>query len=117
MIVPEWKGTLELMCDTSDFVAELHHEKEMLAVVFVFYKFRPYLIVTKVIVYTDHVVICYLFAKKNAKTRLISGYYYYKNLTSKSKTRRKVKSSGSSSISIGVRRQKRGRNPKRNIFR
>lgn len=23
MIVPEWKGTLELMCDTSDFVASV----------------------------------------------------------------------------------------------
>ena len=46
-------------------------EKEMLVVVFAFDKFRPYLIGTKVIVYTDHAAIRYLFAKKDAKPRLI----------------------------------------------
>ncbi|KAJ4724585.1 Transposon Ty3-I Gag-Pol polyprotein [Melia azedarach] len=46
-------------------------EKELLAVVFAFDKFRSYLIGSKVIVYTDHSAIKYLLAKKDAKPRLI----------------------------------------------
>ncbi|KAI3445417.1 hypothetical protein Pfo_002082 [Paulownia fortunei] len=46
-------------------------EKELLAVVFAFDKFRQYLIGTKVIVYTDHSAIKYLIEKKDAKPRLI----------------------------------------------
>ncbi|XP_075475667.1 uncharacterized protein LOC142509075 [Primulina tabacum] len=44
--------------------------KEMLAV-FAFDKFRTYLIGTKVTVFTDHAALRYLFAKKEAKPRLI----------------------------------------------
>ena len=46
-------------------------EKELLAVVFVFDKFRPFLIGNKVIVFTDHSAIKYLMIKKDAKPRLI----------------------------------------------
>ena len=46
-------------------------EKEMLAVVFAFDKFRPYLVCNKAIVYTDHAAIKYLMSKKDAKPRLI----------------------------------------------
>ncbi|XP_022851119.1 uncharacterized protein LOC111372922 [Olea europaea var. sylvestris] len=46
-------------------------EKELLAIVFAFDKFRPYLIGNKVIVYTDHSAIKYLIIKKEAKPRLI----------------------------------------------
>ena len=46
-------------------------EKELLAVVFAFDKFRPYLIGNKVIVLTDHSAIKYLMTKKDAKPRLI----------------------------------------------
>ncbi|MCQ7416347.1 DDE-type integrase/transposase/recombinase, partial [Salmonella enterica] len=46
-------------------------EKEMLAVVFAFDKFRPYLLGTKVIVHTDHAAIRYLSSKKDSKPRLI----------------------------------------------
>ena len=46
-------------------------EKELLAVVFAFDKFRAYLIGTKVIVFTDHSAIKYLISKKDAKLRLI----------------------------------------------
>ncbi|PIN04144.1 DNA-directed DNA polymerase [Handroanthus impetiginosus] len=46
-------------------------EKELLAVVFAFDKFRSYLVGTKVIVYTDHSAIRYLIKKKDAKPRLI----------------------------------------------
>nr|GFA82413.1 hypothetical protein [Tanacetum cinerariifolium] len=89
----------ELMCDPSDFAvgvvlgkrvekhfrpihyarktmtqAETNYtttEKEMLAVVYAFEKFRSYLIMNKSIVYTDHSALKYLFAKKDAKARLL----------------------------------------------
>jgi hypothetical protein len=46
-------------------------EKELLVVVFAFEKFRSYIMNSKAIVYTDHVVIKCLLAKKDAKPRLI----------------------------------------------
>nr|GEX07070.1 reverse transcriptase domain-containing protein [Tanacetum cinerariifolium] len=46
-------------------------EKEMLAVVYAFEKFRSYLIMKKSIVHTDHSTLKYLFAKKDAKARLL----------------------------------------------
>nr|GEU84977.1 reverse transcriptase domain-containing protein [Tanacetum cinerariifolium] len=45
--------------------------KEMLAVVYAFEKFRSYLILNKIIVYTDHSALKYLFAKKDSKARLL----------------------------------------------
>ncbi|GJU50727.1 reverse transcriptase domain-containing protein [Tanacetum coccineum] len=61
---------------SQDFVeaqASLHYDpkKELLAVVYAFEKFRSYLVLSKSIVYTDHSAIKYLFAKKDAKARLI----------------------------------------------
>ncbi|GJU31672.1 reverse transcriptase domain-containing protein [Tanacetum coccineum] len=46
-------------------------EKEMLAVVYTFEKFRSYLIMNKIIVYMDHSTLKYLFAKNDAKARLL----------------------------------------------
>ncbi|GKE35648.1 reverse transcriptase domain-containing protein [Tanacetum coccineum] len=46
-------------------------EKELLAVVFYFDKFHPYLILSKTVVYTDHSALKYLFRKQDAKPRLI----------------------------------------------
>nr|GEZ67283.1 transposon Ty3-I Gag-Pol polyprotein [Tanacetum cinerariifolium] len=46
-------------------------EKEMLAVVYTFKKFRSYLIMNKSIVHTDHSALKSLFAKKDAKARLL----------------------------------------------
>nr|GEY11820.1 DNA-directed DNA polymerase [Tanacetum cinerariifolium] len=46
-------------------------EKGMLAVVYAFKKFRSYLIMNKSIVHTDHSALKYLFAKKDAKARLL----------------------------------------------
>ncbi|GJW11867.1 reverse transcriptase domain-containing protein [Tanacetum coccineum] len=54
--------------------AQAHYtttEKELLAVVYAFEKFRSYLVLSKSIVYTDHSAIKYLFAKKDAKPRLM----------------------------------------------
>nr|GFA28128.1 retrovirus-related Pol polyprotein [Tanacetum cinerariifolium] len=46
-------------------------EKEMLAVVYAFEKFRSYLIMNKSIVHTDHSALKYLFTKEDAKARLL----------------------------------------------
>nr|GEY27030.1 reverse transcriptase domain-containing protein [Tanacetum cinerariifolium] len=46
-------------------------EKELLAVVYAFEKFRSYLIMNKSIVHTDHSTLKYLFAKKDAKARFL----------------------------------------------
>ena len=46
-------------------------EKELLAIVFMFDKFRLYLIGNRVIVHTDHSTIKYLMTKKDTKPRLI----------------------------------------------
>nr|GEX00458.1 reverse transcriptase domain-containing protein [Tanacetum cinerariifolium] len=54
--------------------AQIHYttpEKEMLAVVYAFEKFRPYLVLSKSIVYTDHSALKYLLSKQDAKPRLI----------------------------------------------
>ncbi|GKD50979.1 reverse transcriptase domain-containing protein, partial [Tanacetum coccineum] len=95
----DWDLPFELMYDASDFAigavlgqrhekhfrpihyasktmneAESHYtttEKEMLAVVYAFEKFRSYLILNKSIVYTDHSALKYLFAKKDSKARLL----------------------------------------------
>jgi hypothetical protein len=46
-------------------------KKELLAVVFALDKFRSYLLGSKVIIYSDHAALKYLFSKKDAKSRLI----------------------------------------------
>nr|GEY55697.1 reverse transcriptase domain-containing protein [Tanacetum cinerariifolium] len=99
LIAPNWDQPFELMCDASEFAigavlgqrfekhfrpfhyasktmtqAESNYtttEKEMLAVVYAFEKFRSYLIMNKSIVYTDHSALMYLFSKKDAKARLL----------------------------------------------
>ncbi|GKC06469.1 reverse transcriptase domain-containing protein, partial [Tanacetum coccineum] len=43
----------------------------MLAVVYAFEKFRPYLVLSKSIVYTDHSALKYLMTKQDAKPRLL----------------------------------------------
>nr|GEY77467.1 reverse transcriptase domain-containing protein [Tanacetum cinerariifolium] len=64
---PKLELPFELMCDASNFAIE----KEMLAVVYAFKKFQSYLIMNKCIVHTDHSALKYLFAKKDAKARLL----------------------------------------------
>ncbi|GJR49114.1 reverse transcriptase domain-containing protein [Tanacetum coccineum] len=54
--------------------AQIHYtttEKEILAVVYAFEKFRPYLVLSKSIVYTDHSALKYLMNKQDAKPRLL----------------------------------------------
>nr|GEU85393.1 reverse transcriptase domain-containing protein [Tanacetum cinerariifolium] len=54
--------------------AQTHYtttEKEMLVVVYAFKFFRPYIVLSKSIVYTDHSAFKYLLSKQDAKPRLI----------------------------------------------
>ena len=46
-------------------------EKELLVVGYALEKFRPYIFGSKIVIYTDHVALKYLFSKKEAKPRLI----------------------------------------------
>nr|GEZ57537.1 hypothetical protein [Tanacetum cinerariifolium] len=99
LIALDWDMPFELMYDASDFAIgavlgqrqdkhfrPIHYvsktmtevesnytitEKEMLAVVYAFDKFRSYLIMNKSIVYTDHSALKYLFPKKDLKERLL----------------------------------------------
>ena len=96
VVAPNWNLSFELMCDASHYAIEavldqkrIEHfrlsiyytsrtlndaqlnyatiEKELLAIVFTFDKFQPYLIV----VHTDHSAIKYLMTMKDVKPRLI----------------------------------------------
>ncbi|GKF66683.1 reverse transcriptase domain-containing protein, partial [Tanacetum coccineum] len=92
LIATNWEQPFEIMCDASDYAigavlgqkiekhfrpihyasktmieAETNYtttEKEMLAVVYAFEKFRSYLIMNKSVVYTDQSALKYLFNKK-----------------------------------------------------
>nr|GEW15951.1 reverse transcriptase domain-containing protein [Tanacetum cinerariifolium] len=99
LVFLDWNLPFELMCDASDFAigavlrqrktkhffpihyasktmteAQIHYttmEKEMMAVVYAFENFRPYLVLSKSIVYTDHLALNYLLSKQDAKPRLL----------------------------------------------
>ena len=94
-----WGLPFEIMCDASDYAigAVLGHridkkpiaiwyasktlaeaqmnyttiKKELLAAVYALEKFRPYNLGSKIVIYTDHATLKYLFSKKEAKPRLI----------------------------------------------
>ncbi|GJS88559.1 reverse transcriptase domain-containing protein [Tanacetum coccineum] len=51
-------------------------EKEMLAIIYAFEKFRSYLIMNKSVVYKDHSALKYLFNKKDAKGRMLRWSYF-----------------------------------------
>nr|GEZ09486.1 reverse transcriptase domain-containing protein [Tanacetum cinerariifolium] len=101
---PKLDMPFKLMCDASDFAIgavlgqrhekhfkPIHYasktmndvetnytttEKEMLDVVYAFKKFWSYLIMNKSIVHTDHSALKYLFAKKDAKARLLCALWF-----------------------------------------
>ena len=95
---PNWDLPFEIMCDALDYAvgvvlgtrlekkpatisyggktlveAQIYYitaEKEILAVVYALHKFRPYILGSKIIIYTDHATLKYLLFKKEAKPRL-----------------------------------------------
>ncbi|GJV91219.1 reverse transcriptase domain-containing protein [Tanacetum coccineum] len=69
LVSPDWDLPFEIMYDGSDFA--IGTVLELLAVVYAFEKFRSYLVLSKTIVYTDHSALKYLFAKQDAKPRLL----------------------------------------------
>ncbi|GJV53219.1 reverse transcriptase domain-containing protein [Tanacetum coccineum] len=99
LVAPDWDLPFEIMCDASDYAvgavlgkhktkhfhpihyasktmmdAQAHYttmKKELLAVVYAFEKFQPYLVLSKTIVYTHHSDLKYLLAKQDAKPRLL----------------------------------------------
>ena len=119
VVAPSWNLPFELMCDMSDYVigavlgqkrertfqviyypsqtlndVQLNYatiEKELLAIVFVFDKFRSYLIGNNVILDTDHSAIKYLTTKKDVKPRLISWVLLLQSLIWKLKIRKGLK--------------------------
>ncbi|GKA15341.1 reverse transcriptase domain-containing protein, partial [Tanacetum coccineum] len=64
--VKDWDLPFEIMCDASDFAVGA-----VLGQLYAFEKFRPYLVLSKSIVYTDHSALKYLLAKQDAKPRLL----------------------------------------------
>nr|GEY59786.1 reverse transcriptase domain-containing protein [Tanacetum cinerariifolium] len=66
LVVPDWNLPFELICDVSDFAIGA-----VLGQLYAFEKFRPYLVLSKSIVYTDHSALKYLLSKQDAKPRLI----------------------------------------------
>ncbi|CAA7037213.1 unnamed protein product [Microthlaspi erraticum] len=68
---PDWDHPFEIMTLDDAQSRYATTEKELLAVVFAFEKFRSYLVGSKVIVHTDHAALRYLMAKKDAKPRLL----------------------------------------------
>ncbi|GJR25306.1 reverse transcriptase domain-containing protein [Tanacetum coccineum] len=99
IISPNWNLPFELMRDESEFAvgevlgqkdgkhfypvyfasktlnaAQQNYvltKKELMVVVFRFDKFRPYLVLSKMIVYTDHSTLRHIFKKQDAKPHLI----------------------------------------------
>nr|GEU59734.1 DNA-directed DNA polymerase [Tanacetum cinerariifolium] len=103
LIAPNWDQPFELMCDyaigavlgqrVEKHFRPIHYasktmnqaetnymttEKEMLAVVYAFKKFRSYLIMNKSIVYTDHSALKYLFPKRTRKHDCFVGFSYFR---------------------------------------
>nr|GEZ62408.1 reverse transcriptase domain-containing protein [Tanacetum cinerariifolium] len=135
LVVPDWNLPFELMYDASDFPigavlgqrktkhfqpihyanktmteAQIHYtttEKEILAVVYAFEKFRPYLVLSKCIVYTDHSALKYLLSKQDAKPRL--GFSSYKNLISPFMIKK-------GSVNLAADHLSRLENPRKDMF-
>ena len=96
---PNWKLPFEVMCDASDLAigavlgqreegkpyvvyyasktlneAQRNYtttDKELLAMVYAFEKFRAYLVGSDIVIFTNHSALKYLLTKKNARARLI----------------------------------------------
>ncbi|GKE86117.1 reverse transcriptase domain-containing protein, partial [Tanacetum coccineum] len=68
LVAPDWDLPFEIMCDASNFAPGAVLGQ---LVVYAFEKFRPYLVLSNTIVYTDHSALECLLAKQDARPRLI----------------------------------------------
>nr|GEW45963.1 integrase, catalytic region, zinc finger, CCHC-type, peptidase aspartic, catalytic [Tanacetum cinerariifolium] len=117
--VPNWNLPFERMCDASGFAVgyvlgqkdgkKFHPiyfasktlntsqqkytvtEKELMAVVFAFDKFRSYLILSKTIVHTDYLALRHLFKKQDAKARLIQWILLFQEFDIEIKDKKGIK--------------------------
>ncbi|GKB36650.1 reverse transcriptase domain-containing protein [Tanacetum coccineum] len=118
ILSPNWNLPFKLMCDTSDFAlgavlgqkngknfhpiyfasktlnpAQQKYtitEKEIMAVVFAFDKFRSYLILSKTIVHTNHSALRHLFKKQDVKPRLIRWFLLLQEFNIEIKDRKRT---------------------------
>ncbi|KAF8047786.1 hypothetical protein N665_2829s0001 [Sinapis alba] len=124
---PDWDLPFEIMIDASDFAVgavlgqrkdkKLHviyyasrtldetqcryatTEKELLAIVYVFQKFRSYLVGSKVVVHTDHAVLRYLMTKKDAKPRLLRWILLLQEFDLEIKDKKGIKNGAANNLS------------------
>nr|GEU96949.1 hypothetical protein [Tanacetum cinerariifolium] len=110
LVAPDWDLSFEIMCDASDYVVgavlgqrktkhfqPIHYErktimdaqahyttmgKELLAIVYAFEKFQPYLVLSKTIVYTDHWLLTIFLLNKMLSRDCSGRFSSFKNLMS-----------------------------------
>ena len=112
---PNWQLPFEVMCDASDLAigavlgqredgkphvvyyasktlneAQRYYtttDNELLAVVYALDKFRAYLVGSDIVIFTDHSALKYLLTKQMRKQGSSDGFFYFRSLTCKLKTR------------------------------
>jgi len=118
IVAPDWSLPFKVTCDASDYSlgavlgqgqnkiyqvvyyaskilneAQQNYttEKELLVVVFAFYKFHSFLIGSKVVVFTNYSALKYLLAKKEDKPRLIRWVFFLQEFDLKIRDKKGVK--------------------------
>ncbi|CAM8908316.1 unnamed protein product [Rhodiola kirilowii] len=133
---PDWTQPFEIMCDASDYAVGavlgqrkekkpvvIHYasrtldaaqrnysttEKELLAVIFALEKFRPYLLGSKVVVFSDHAAIRDLMTKKESKPRLIRWILLLQEFDVEIKDKKGIENTVADHLSRRVREEETG---------